>query len=241
MKNARKLTAVILIIVLVFTLIGNALAGSIIDTLKNGLKTAWNGVKTAGNAVCDTVEYVCTDKSAAEAYGDTVNAARNTQKAAYDTADAAKQIPKDAMDVAEGAKKVVAGAAELVRYGSLEDAYNYITGDGPVDGATKRAMDLMKNGYKQMDNGLILDVVKLVPVYGTVIAAGADAVKTGAEYALGYIDAEQAVNNLIKDTIDTVVGTATAGAGELVEGVAAGIGVKVAGIATKEGLKELVD
>ena len=241
MKKMKKLTAAVLVITLTFVLIGNALAGSIMDTLKNTVKTAWNGLKTAGNAVCDTAVYVFTDDDARTAYRSTIKAAGKTADAATEVADAAKQIPKDAKDVYEGAKKVVNGAKELVKNGNLVDAYHYVTGNGTVNEETRRAMDQMKEGYRQMDNGLVLDVIKLVPGYGVIAAAGIDVVKTGAEYAVGYIDEEQVMGQLTKDLIDATVGAVAAGAGELVEGVGAELAVKTAGIAGREGLKQLAE
>ena len=89
-----------------------------------------------------------------------------------------------------------------------------------------------------MDNGLVLDMVSLLPGCGVVVAAGADVVKTGAELAAGYIDKEQAKDHIIRDTIDATVGTITCGVAGAVEGAVAKTVVKGSGTVACNALKK---
>lgn len=240
-KLLKTLTAIVLVLVLSFTFIANAFAGSILNTLKNAAKTCWNGLKTAGIAVYDTGKYLVTDQDAEKAYSGTVEAAKETKKKALDTADSAVQIGKDAVDVYEGAKKVLTGAKDLLEENPpARDVINFFTGDGPVREETEQAMQKMKDGYKQMDNDLILDTVKLIPGYGTFIAAGADMVKSGVEYAAGYIDKDGLEKSMVDDLIDAGMGVVTGGAGTLVENTAGKVGIKLAGEAAKTEIKDAV-
>lgn len=217
LKLTKKLIALALALVLVFALVGNAMAGSIFGTIKNGFKTVWNGIKTAGTAVYDTGVYVFTDDDAATAYSSTMKAAGKTSEAARDTANSAAQIKDDACDVFMGVCKICEGAAELAVNGDVKSAYNYLMGDGPVDEQTRKAMERMAEGYKQADNGLVLDAISLIPGYGTFLSSGLDAVKTDAELTVGYITEEEANAHYKDDAINAAFGIVSAGMGTVVD------------------------
>ncbi len=240
MKNLKKVTALILIVTLTFALMGTAFAGSIFDTLINVGKTAWNGLRTAGHAVVGTAEYLFTDDTAAEAFAGTLDAARDTANTAIDTANSTMKIGKDAMDVVEGVVKVGDGMIDLIRYGNAEDAWNYITGNGNVDPETWKAMEKMVNGYDQMDNGLILDCVKLVPGVGGLVAGGIEGVKNEVEHATGHITDEEYREGQTDALIDMLTGAAGGAAGAAVEGTAAKLAVKATGVGANKAIKEMV-
>lgn len=241
MKNLKKVTALILITVLTVTLASTAFAGSIFDTLKNAGKTVWNGVRTVCHTVVDTGEYLFTDATAEYAYAETVNAAKDTADTAVDTGHSTVQIGKDAMDVVEGTVKIVDGTVDLIRNGNAKSAWNYITGDGKVDPETRKAMEKMVNGYDQMDNGLIIDCIKLVPGVGGVVAGGIEGAKTMIEHATGHITEEEYREECTNALIDMVTGAAGGAAGAVVEKTAAKVGVKIVTTAANAGLKELAD
>lgn len=241
MKNMKKATALVLIAALTFTLMGTAFAGSIFETLINAGKTVWNGMCTAGHAVAGTAEYIFTDSTAAKAYTGTMKAAKDTADSAMDTAHSTMQIGKDAVDVAKGIEKVGEGVVDLMRSGNMNSAMHYITGKGDVDRATWEAMEKMVKGYDQMDNGLILDCVKLVPGVGGIVAGCAEAIKNEAEYATGHITEEKYQEGKINAAIDMLTGAAGGAAGAVVEGTGAKLAVKAAGVAVNKGLKELAD
>ena len=239
MKNLKKVTALILIAVLTVTLTTTAFAGSIFDTLINAGKTAWNGIRTAGHAVVGTAEYIFTDDTAEEAFAGTVKAAIQTAGTAKDTAKSTKQIAKDTMDVVEGAMKVGEGMVDLIRNGNAEGAWNYITGNGDVDPETWKAMEKMVNGYDQLDNGLILDCIKLVPGVGGLVAGGIEGVKTMAEHATGHITEEEFQEGCTDALIDMLTGGAGGAAGAAVEGTLGKVAVKVVTTGVNAGMKEL--
>ena len=239
MKNLKKVTALILIVTLTFTLMGTAFAGSIFDTLINAGKTAWNGIRTAGHAVVGTAEYLFTDDTVDEAFAGTLEAAMDTANTAINTAHSTVQICRDTVDVVKGMEKVGEGIVDLARNGNLDGAINYITGNGKVDRPTWEAMEKMVKGYDQMDNGLILDCVKLVPGVGGVVAGCAEAIKNEAEYATGHITEEKYREEQVNALIDIVTGAAGGAAGAAVEGTGAKLAVKAAGVGANKGLKEL--
>lgn len=241
MKNLKKVTALILIAVLTVTLASSAFAGSLIDTFINAGKTAWNGACTVCHTIVDTGEYLFTDATAEHAYAETVKAAKDTANTAVDTGKSTLQIGKDAKDVVEGTVKICEGTVDLIRNGNAKSAWNYITGDGKVDPETWKAMEKMVDGYDQMDNGLILDCVKLVPGVGGVVAGGIEGTKALAEHATGHITDEEFEKECRNAVIDMATGAVGGAAGTAVKETAAKVGVKIVTTAANAGLKELAE
>lgn len=236
-KSNKKLITVALVIMLTVSLIGSAFAGSIFNTIKNAGKTLWNGVKTVGVAIYDTGVYVCTDDDAETAYRSTRKAAGKVKEAACDTADTFMKIGEDAGELLEGSVTVVKGLYDLGG-ASLKDVINYVTGDGEVSEAGRKAIEEIKGGCQQVGNGLLADVIKLCPG-GSLIVAGGNTVINGVEFMAGSIDREEAKERLRNDFIDAAFGAGSYGIGTVTttvgEKIVTTVVTEVAKALTKKG------
>lgn len=211
----KKLIALLLALIIAVGCFTMASAGSIFDTISNAGKTIVHGVKTVGNAVIDTVDYAISDKTAAEAYANTVNSASKALDNAVNTGKSVAQVGCDAFDFAVGTVECAAGCVSTAACALYESGEYLITGDTDFSATTKCAK-LAKEGYQKADNDFLFEAAMVagsavgLPGYAV---AGVNAAKTAVEYSVGYKTGDELKTSLINTGVSVVAAGASGVAG----------------------------
>lgn len=238
MKAFKKITAALTVIAIVLTLAFGASAGSLKQTISNTLTTLFNGTNTIGNTLKNVATHAVTDQDFGAAMKESAQEMGQNVKDIEKTYGSIMQVAHDAQDVYEGGKKIAEGVSELVHEGDVVSVVKYVTGKGTPDEKVTKAIEKMKEGYRQADNELITDAASLIPG-GHYIMATVNVVKTSIERGAGYITEEEAEKKMQDQFIGTATHILTGGINEFVDDGGARFLIKQVTGAIADKLKEL--